>query len=60
MLSEEAGIIFRYISLSSASFQNGFMYAGMKRVLALNLHSSDQKKKQLKLNYSPGALKLRR
>lgn len=60
MLSEEAGIIFRYISLSNASFQNGFMYAGMKRVPALNLNSSDQKKKQLKLNYSPGALKLRR
>lgn len=30
ILSKEARIIFHYISLSCASFQNGFMYTGMK------------------------------
>lgn len=36
------------------------MYTGVKRVLALNLHPLDLKTKQLKLNYPPNALKLRR
>jgi hypothetical protein len=60
MLREEAKIIFRYISLSCGSLQNGFLYTGMKSVWALNLHPSDLKTKQLKLNYSPSALKRQR
>jgi hypothetical protein len=60
MLREEAKIIFHYISLSCGSLQNGFLYTGMKSVWALNLHPSDLKTKQLKLNYSPSALKRQR
>lgn len=42
----------------SCSFQNGFMNAGIKIVLVLNLYPSELKTKQLELNYSPNALGL--